>query len=734
MLFFALCAAGGVDEMSDMAPRLRDGYVEKTSSIDEILRHRAVVSPDTIAYRYISGKSQSPLEITYAQVERRSRAIGAWLQSRHAEVGPVGLLLPHGPDFVAALFGTLYTGKIAIPLNPPSAKGSVIRLAAILADIGRITILTTGDLISRIRRSPELSVRGLPIDFVALETIPEAAWMQWCGQSQRAGRPAIVQYTSGSTAVPRGVSISHDNLLQNLSIMERVSALDGQSVGVSWLPQYHDMGLVGGILLPVYSGFPVTLMSPTAFMVRPISWLEAISQSRATVSAAPNFAYDLCARKISKDSMRGIDLSAWRVAYSGAEPIRSDTIDRFANAFAACGFRREAFFPCYGLAEATLMVTGGPPDSAPASCLLSRAALNRGRIVDAGPGTSEVTRLMSSGSLIAEQRVIIVDGRMPCSEDRVGEIWVAGASVGEGYWNKPTETVETFQAYLVNGEGPFLRTGDLGFIRDGKLFVSGRCKDLIICRGLNHHPQDIEQTVEESDARLRPGCGAVFSVETDGEEKLIIVHEIDRSARVWSDDLFEAVSRNIAERHGLAVHSILLIRHGTIPKTTSGKIQRLGCRSDFLTGDLAVVKEWHASDRNAVGRNFSPSEEVATREMRQQFEALLIGELAAVLAIEQQLIDRRQSIYLLGLDSLLATQLRNRLESMLGVDLQLTEFLQQPTVENVAAEILAQLAARGSWSSVERISTIMAQVSQLSEDEVVLALEAERASANNGVS
>lgn len=466
-------------------------------SVDEILRRRATNSPGAIAFRYVREKAHEPLTVTYVQLDQRARAIGGWLQSNCPPGRPVALIFPPGLDYVAALFGAFYAGNVAVPLNPPGANSPATQLAAVMADTDCLTVLTTIALIPQINRSLDIIRNRSPVQLVAIDAIAEAAAIQCRVQRYDPKTLAIIQYTSGSTASPRGVCICHGNLLHNLALMASTSALDATSVGVSWLPQYHDMGLVGGVLMPVYAGFAVTLMSPMSFTLSPVTWLEAISRCRATVSGAPNFAYDLCVRRISKDAMRGIDLSSWRVAYSGAEPIRPDTVDRFSSAFSACGFRREAFFPCYGLAEATLMVSGGPQGSSPTSCLLSNTGLREGRVVYADPGASEAISLMSSGALISGQQVIVVDPEQNtrCADDRIGEIWVAGASVGGGYWNRPKETEETFRARLADGDGPFLRTADLGFIRDGKLFVTGRRKDLIIIRG-----------TQPSSSRYRTDC------------------------------------------------------------------------------------------------------------------------------------------------------------------------------------------------------------------------------------
>jgi acyl-CoA synthetase (AMP-forming)/AMP-acid ligase II len=369
-------------------------------------------------------------------------------------------------------------------------------------------------------------------------------------------------------------------------------------------------------------GVPCVLMPPVAFLQRPVRWLQAISRYRATISVAPNFAYDLCVRKITPAQRATLDLRSWEMAFNGAEPIRAATLERFAATFAPCGFRREAFYPCYGLAEATLIVSGGEKADIPVVQTVQQAALERHQVVPATAKDEDTRTLVSCGRTLLDGRVVIADpeSRTRCQPGEVGEIWVAGPSVAQGYWNRPAETVQTFQAYLADtGEGPFLRTGDLGCVYQGELFVTGRMKDVIIIRGSNHYPQDIELTVERCHPSLRPGCGAAFAVEVAGEERLIVVQEVERRyqpprqrpperRQVDVDPGFDpecpqpldldAVVGNIrqavAEQHGMQVYAVLLLRAGSIPKTSSGKLQRYACCAGFLTDSLEVVGKWHA--------------------------------------------------------------------------------------------------------------------------------------------
>jgi len=393
--------------------------------------------------------------------------------------------------------------------------------------------------------------------------------------------------------------VSHGNLLHNEEMIRRAFGQSADSVIVGWLPLYHDMGLIGNVLQPLYLGARCVLQAPATFLQRPLSWLAAISRYRATTSGAPNFAYDLCVRKIGEEQRAGLDLASWEVAFNGAEPVRPDTLDRFAAAFAPQGFRRNAFYPCYGLAEATLFVSGGGKGAPPVV------------VAEGARG------LVGCGRPWMDQRLAVVDpesGRL-ASDGQEGELWISGPSVAQGYWRQPEATERDFRARLAGdltdtGEGLFLRTGDLGFLRGGELFVTGRIKDLIIIRGRNLYPQDVERTAEESHAALRPGCGAAFAVEGDGEERLVVVQELDPHRRDEAGAALEALRRAVAEEHEVMLHQAVLVRAGTIPKTSSGKIQRHAARAAFLAGTLAVEASSALQSPTAAepGERYGPRE------------------------------------------------------------------------------------------------------------------------------
>ncbi|HYY43016.1 MAG TPA: AMP-binding protein, partial [Pyrinomonadaceae bacterium] len=443
-----------------------------------------------------------------------------------------------------------------------------------------------------------------------------------------------------------------------------------ESSVVGWLPLYHDMGLIGNVLQPLYLGTPCVLMAPTAFLLRPFRWLDAISRNKATTSGGPNFAYELCVRKTTPEQRACLDLSSWTTAFNGAEPVRPETMQRFAEVFAECGFRYESFAPCYGLAEATLIVTGGRRDADVLVETFNTDALahNQVRSAAADDDQTHARALVNCGRTLLGQKLVVVEPESAtlCAPERVGEIWVSGPSVTHGYWNRPAETGETFHAYLADvGEGPFLRTGDLGFLRDGRLFVTGRLKDLIVIRGRNHYPQDIELTVERSHAALRPGCGAAFSVDMDDEERLVVVQEIDHRLRPDVETVHEAIRQSVAEEHEVLPHAVVLVAAGSIPKTSSGKLQRHATRAKFLANSLDVLSEWRATPKAEPEASLLVAGEVPTAAT--EIEAWLIAHLAARLGVDACEIDASQSIARYGLDSLAAIELMHSIETALGV-------------------------------------------------------------------
>jgi acyl-CoA synthetase (AMP-forming)/AMP-acid ligase II len=547
-------------------------------------------------YIYLRDGELDEEQISFSEMEQRVKRIAAWLQDRRLTGERALLLFPPGLDFIAAYLGCLYAGVIAVPSYPPRLNRPSPRIQRIVESSRAVIVLTTQEIYAsmeqRFEHTPDLKALTW-LDTAALPAGLEEQWQYPAIDSQSL---AFLQYTSGSTSQPKGVMVSHGNLLNNLGLIRSGFHLEEGDTGVIWLPNYHDMGLIGGILSPMYVGTLCVLMSPLYFLQRPLRWLQAISRYCGKASGGPNFAYDLCVEKTTPEQRQELDLSCWRVAFSGAEPVRPDTLERFASAFEVSGFKRQAFYPCYGLAEATLFVSGGDGPANPRTYWFSQEALGENRVVPLEPNSPGAQPFISCGFEHLDEKIAIVhpDTLKSCPENAVGEIWVSGGSIAQGYWGQPEETERTFRAYIADtGEGPFMRTGDLGFKFEGQLFITGRQKDLIIIRGTNHYPQDIEVTVEKSHPALEPAGGAAFSIEAEGEEQLVVVHELKRTMRnADQNEIFSAIRRAISEGHDLQVYGIQLLKPLTVPKTSSGKIQRHACKAGYLGGTLEVVGEW----------------------------------------------------------------------------------------------------------------------------------------------
>jgi acyl-CoA synthetase (AMP-forming)/AMP-acid ligase II len=621
------------------------------STLVELLGWRASINGNERAYTFLSDGEQGECHLTYAELDQQARRVGALLQ-RQGLAGRCAILLyPAGLEFLAAFFGCLYAGVTAVPVYPPPPNRPAPRLKSILTNAQAAVILTTASIASPAYRqrllayTPEVeALRWLTTGLAqgAASTgetgrAQGAAPTDGTGQAQDTASTdefmdddgvdwkshlldrdaednitsdtlAFIQYTSGSTGTPKGVRLTHGNLMDNLSLIKYGFQFQETDKCISWLPLSHDMGLIGHMLGSLCNGSTCVFMSPMAFLQRPIRWLQAISRERGTVSGAPNMAYQLCCDKISASQLSALDLSSWRLAFSGSEPVRSETLMRFAQKFAPCGFRLDAFYPCYGLAEATLLVAGGLGPAQPKVCTLLRSALAEDRVVEvcagedsveASPIDTGLRRLVSCGKTL--QHVVVVDVKTQTRllPDQVGEIWVASKSVAPGYWNGFEETEHSFHAVLSGHDDmgacpcgcPFLRTGDLGFIHEGELYITGRLKDLVVIKGRHHYPQDIELTVEQSSPFLSPGSGAAFTVKVAEEEQLVIVQEVERRYRSRdAKEIVNAIRQAVAEYHGVQVYAVVLIRPGSIPRTSSGKVQHYVCRDDFESGRLSVIE------------------------------------------------------------------------------------------------------------------------------------------------
>jgi acyl-CoA synthetase (AMP-forming)/AMP-acid ligase II len=546
-----------------------------------ILRARAQAEPDACAFAFLTSDG-AETRVTYGVLEERARALATRLQHRGAAGERVLIVLQPGLDYVVAVFGCLFAGSTAVPCALSSRMERARQLPTIAADSGATCAVGS--------RPFTEDVECAHFEWIAVDSIDDDRGDGWREPALNPDHPALLQYTSGTTSSPRGVVVSHANLLANAQSIAEGFKHPKHLWGVTWLPPYHDMGLMGGILQPVYFGAPSAVISPLDFVRRPMMWLEAVSRYQVRTSGGPNFAYELCARTITPAESSHCRLDSWELAYVGAEPVRAETLDLFARKFAPLGFRRESFFPCYGLAEATLYVSGGRPSVH----YMSAAGLRERHVVEK-PGAeqfqsdADARAIVSCGRPASALTVSIVDpetGRA-CEKDSIGEIWMSGPTVASGYWNRPEDTRETFQARLTdNGDRPFLRTGDLGFVRNGELFVTGRLKDLIIVRGRNHYPQDIENTVVGVSPAIRPGTCAAFSIDSGTEEKLVLVLEMPKPRPERLDVLAGDIRQAVVGAHELQVSTIVVVRPGAIPRTSSGKARRLECRDRYLSGTL----------------------------------------------------------------------------------------------------------------------------------------------------
>jgi acyl-CoA synthetase (AMP-forming)/AMP-acid ligase II/acyl carrier protein len=578
-------------------------YNPPRTHLVDCVRYWADLHPDQVAFCGADGEGFEE-RMTYGQLERRAQAIAADLVARGLAGERIMLLYPaeRPLEFVAGFFGCLFAGAVAIPAYPPRRNRNMMRILAISDDAQAKAALTVGSICERIEGMLGEATALRKLDWIATDHVAPALADSWKPPQLTGNDLAILQYTSGSTGTPKGVVLTHGNIMHNVSLITYAFESTRDSVGMTWLPTYHDMGLVGGVLTPLFYGRPNVMMSPFMFLAKPVRWLRCITQYGVTISGAPNFAYDLCVQKITDEELAGIDLRSWEVAFNGAEPVRHDTLARFSERFGPYGFRPESMYPCYGMAETTLIVTGCFKERRPTILVVDGRELDE-HVVTLVDSSHEAAReLASSGRVLPDEEVVIVDpeSHMTLADDHVGEIWVRSPSVGLGYWNKPEATEQIFHAkFGDSGEGPYLRTGDLGFFHQGELFVTGRLKDLIIVRGVNRYPQDIEMTVEYASPRVQQGGVVAFAVEYEGQERLVIVCEVERKRSDEWDDVIQAIRRDVTRDHELPPDAVILVKYASVPTTSSGKLQRHACRQDFLDGTLRVVDQWLSWESSA---------------------------------------------------------------------------------------------------------------------------------------
>ena len=699
----------------------------------DLLAGQAADQPDQTAFVFIDDRD-GVSEITFGELDRRARVIAARLQLELRPGDRALLVYPAGLEFIAAFFGCLYAGVVAVPATYPKPKRPMPRLQRIALDCDAHVALSTAQTLTIL--DPDLlSADAATSQWIATDELGDELAELWQPPSVAQSDLAFLQYTSGSTSDPKGVMVTHANLLNNLECIRRSFGIGDSdedrlsSTGVFWLPAYHDMGLIGGILTPLYMGGRSVLMSPTAFLQRPMRWLKAIHDYRAIISGAPNFAYDYCIRRTTSEDRATLDLSHWRLAFCGAEPIRAETLSHFAEAFWVAGFRLQAFYPCYGLAETTLLAAGPEYRNEPRILAVNRAALAEHRVVPAcGEPDAMVQRLVGCGPPVPDHQIVIVepDTANERADGEVGEILIQGPSVAEGYWNRGEENVRIFGAHVAGRNGQFLRSGDLGFFREGELFVTGRVKDVIVIRGSNHYPQDIEQSAEGAHPAVLPG--AAFSLEDEAGERLVVVHQIDRQYRGGDyHQVIQAIRRAIVEQHELDPYAIVLIRQTSLPITSSGKVQRNLCREKYLSGELKVVHSWTNPAVNGAKKSlparhvdvqlhgegiawtrrgdFEPpgpgSAGVELDRAAERIEAWLLEWLVARLSLDPADVSRERPFAEFGVDSLTAVELSHELEEQFKVPLPPIVAWNYPTPAALArylAEQTTDISDRGPQS------------------------------------
>lgn len=674
------------------------------STFVELLRWRSSHQPDRQIYSYLADTKTEEVRLSYIELDQKARKIAHSLQSMGTAGERALLLYPPGPEYLAALYGCLYAGVVAVPAYPPRLNRPVSRLSAIVEDAQATLALTTTPILSKVE-SRISNVPGLgSLRWLATDDLEDELATGWRDPAVSSETLAILQYTSGSTASPKGVMLNHSNLLHQSHTIKQAMGLSTQDRGLIWLPPYHDMGLFTGLLQPLFSDFPVMLMPPLAFAQDPLQWLQAISHHRVTFSGGPDSAYALCVHKIPPEQRKILDLSSWAVAMNGAEPINAAVLEQFETAFGPCGFRREAFYPGYGLAEASMLVSGVSKAAPPVILSVQRKALENNLVRKAHQEDRGSQMLVGCGEVVGGQRLVIADPQSltECWPNQVGEIWVSGPSAAQGYWNQPEATQRDFFAYLAGTEeGPFLRTGDLGFLNDGELFVTGRLKDLLIIRGLNYYPQDIESVAEQSHPALRPKHSVAFTARFEGEDQLVVVCEVERSHRKSSDadEAVRKIRRTVAEQYELPVYAVVLARTGSVPKTSSGKIRRRACKEMFLSGSLETLR----TDILEVHDLASKKDGLYTRVPT---EVAVAGIWEEVLGLER--VEIHDDFFELGGHSMLAMQVMTRLNQHFGVELLPRALFDAPTVAGLALAITQAKAE--AETDIDQILAIVEQM------------------------
>lgn len=673
---------------------LHDCFTEEDTfkyTLSEVLQARAAYTPDKTAYIFLKDGDDDEERITYRELDQAARRIAHHLTGSGSRGERALMLFPPGLEFVKALFGCFYAGIIAVPAYPPRKNRSLDRIKALVVDSGTSLVLSSTEIFQSTARSfsdpDELKqMKWLVVDDFTNDGIIHFDH----GTPPRPGEVALLQYTSGSTGQPKGVMVTHRNIMRNAEFMRQIFRLHSKSISVTWLPNFHDMGLIDGVIVPLYTGFPGIFIPPVAFIQKPVRWLKAISKYKGTHSGAPNFAFDLCVDKIPEMDRKELDLSSLDTLYSGAEPVRKMTIDRFSDGFKICGLNASIIMPCYGMAETTLIISGPVEERGTQYLCVSGEVLVQNKVKEVSDNEPDARYLVGVGypRLDTEVKIVNPETLISCTDDEVGEIWVSGSIVTAGYWNKKQETLNTFKAKIRGDSGPgYFRTGDLGFFNQGELYITGRSKDLIILQGRNYYPQDIEFAAEASHPALRKNASAAFSIDVNEEEKLIIVAEVERSAirDLDVEAVCDAIRQKVAEEIEQEVYGIQLLRTASILKTSSGKIQRKACREGFLNRSLQVVGE-------SINENSYTT--LATGNEKPDFtsfQAWLVAWIHIHLHIPLERIDQSKPISVYGLNSMKAVQLQQDVLTKFDVNIPPYIFFDKMTVKELCEQAIEKM-------------------------------------------
>ncbi len=661
-----------------------DAVANECTTYTQVIKNRNREKPDHVVFRFLQDGVIENESFTYRQLEIRSKAVGAAMQRIGVKGDRVLLLFQPGLFYVASLYACFYSGFIAVPAYPPRRKKGIDKIHNIIIDSGATICLVSQHVFNDINKVLPDDTILKTLQWIVYDDITDEDMLNFTETEIEGEDVALLQYTSGSTGNPKGVIITQKNILYNSEYIRQSFGLDSNSVGVNWLPIFHDMGLIGGVLQAAYVGGVNIGMPPMAFLKKPLNWLKAIEKYGGTTAGGPNFSYDYCVQKVSDDDCKELDLSSVDVFFCGAELIRKSTYKQFCSKFAVSNARANQLYSCYGMAETTLIVTGGYQKAQPVYINVDAVALSENKFKKADDHNSQVS-LVGCGHTWMETVIEIVNPVTMKKTDKneIGEVWIGGPTIAAGYWNKSEETSRTFGATLEDNSS-FLRTGDLGFFYDNELFITGRLKDLIIIRGANYYPNDIEFTIQSNISELRQNSGAAFSVSENNEEVLVIIQELERTAMRNTDynKIIDNIRRVIAEDNEIDTHAIVLIRAGSIPITSSGKIQRRQTKYDYLSGNLSVVAEWKRVETEGE-YSISKKNNVPTEEVIREWLILWVIRNQHFRRSE---INLDKNIMSYGIDSLAAVTLETEISKQFGFQWHVSSFMLNPTINKLAAE------------------------------------------------